>query len=74
VDILLTLFLIFIAYVLGSIPSGLILVKLFSGKDIRQVESGRTGGTSAMRAPAIMPGILTGTLDMLKSSAAVWLQ
>jgi glycerol-3-phosphate acyltransferase PlsY len=70
---LLTLFLLFLAYVLGSVPSGLIIVKVFSGKDLRQVESGRTGGTNAMRAAGYYAGILTGALDMLKAAVAVWL-
>ena len=39
-----------IGYILGSIPFGLIIVKLKTGKDIRTVESGRTGGTNAVRA------------------------
>ena len=41
---------IFLAYLIGSIPFGLIIVKLTTGKDIRSVASGRTGGTNAMRA------------------------
>jgi glycerol-3-phosphate acyltransferase PlsY len=72
-EILLTVFLLFLSYVLGSIPSGLIIVKLFSGKDIRDVESGRTGGTNAMRAAGYYAGLMTGTLDMLKAAVAVWL-
>lgn len=71
--ILSILFLLFLSYVLGSIPSGLIIVKLFSGKDIRQVESGRTGGTNAMRAAGYYAGVMTGTLDLLKAAFAVWL-
>ena len=72
-DILQILFLIFLAYLLGSIPSGLIIVMLFSGKDIRRVESGRTGGTNAMRAAGYYAGVLTGILDLLKAAVAVWL-
>ena len=72
-NILLTVFLLFLSYVLGSIPSGLIIVKLFSGKDIRDVESGRTGGTNAMRAAGYYAGVMTAILDMLKAAVAVWL-
>ncbi|HLE15721.1 MAG TPA: glycerol-3-phosphate acyltransferase [Anaerolineales bacterium] len=72
-DVLQILFLIFLAYLLGSIPSGLIIVMLFSGKDIRRVESGRTGGTNAMRAAGYYAGVLTGILDLLKAAVAVWL-
>ncbi|MBK8428740.1 MAG: glycerol-3-phosphate acyltransferase [Lewinellaceae bacterium] len=48
---------IFLAYVFGSIPFGLLIVKLKTGKDIREVESGRTGGTNAMRAAGFWGGV-----------------
>jgi glycerol-3-phosphate acyltransferase PlsY len=59
-------------YVLGSIPFGLLIVKLKTGKDIRDVESGRTGGTNAMRAAGLWAGLATALLDILKGAAAVW--
>ena len=62
-----------ISYLLGSVPSGLLLVKLISGKDLRAIESGRTGGTNAMRAAGFWVGLGTAILDMLKSAASVWL-
>jgi glycerol-3-phosphate acyltransferase PlsY len=62
-----------LGYLLGSIPSGLIIVKLKTGKDIRQVESGRTGGTNAMRAAGFWAGVLTAFSDILKGTLAVWL-
>lgn len=61
-----------IGYLLGSIPFGLIIVKLKTGKDIRQVESGRTGGTNAVRAAGFGAGLLTAILDILKGAVAVW--
>jgi glycerol-3-phosphate acyltransferase PlsY len=61
-----------IAYFFGSIPFGLLVVKLKTGKDIREVESGRTGGTNAMRAAGFWAGLLTAMLDILKGAAAVW--
>ncbi len=60
-------------YVFGSIPLGLIVVKLMSGKDIRTIASGRTGGTNAMRAAGPWAGVLTAVLDILKAAATVWL-
>ncbi len=60
-------------YVIGSIPFGLIIVKLMTGKDIRSVASGRTGGTNAMRAAGPWAGVLTAVLDILKAAATVWL-
>ncbi len=38
------------SYIIGSVPFGLIVVKLINGRDIRTVASGRTGGTNAMRS------------------------
>jgi glycerol-3-phosphate acyltransferase PlsY len=61
-----------LAYIFGSIPFGLLIVKLKTGKDIRNIESGRTGGTNAMRAAGFWAGLLTALLDILKGAAAVW--
>lgn len=63
---------IFLAYLFGSIPFGLLIVKLKTGKDIREVESGRTGGTNAMRAAGFWAGFATALLDILKGAGAVW--
>jgi acyl phosphate:glycerol-3-phosphate acyltransferase len=60
-------------YIFGSIPFGLIVVKSMTGKDIRTIASGRTGGTNAMRAAGPWAGILTAILDILKAAATVWL-
>ncbi|HXF84717.1 MAG TPA: glycerol-3-phosphate acyltransferase [Anaerolineales bacterium] len=64
---------IIMGYILGSIPFGLLIVKLKTGKDVRQVESGRTGGTNVARAAGFWAGFLTAILDILKGAAAVWL-
>jgi glycerol-3-phosphate acyltransferase PlsY len=61
-----------LAYLLGSIPFGVIIVKLSTGKDVRQVESGRTGGTNAMRAAGVWAGLATALLDVLKGVGAVF--
>ncbi|RPI93827.1 MAG: glycerol-3-phosphate acyltransferase [Chloroflexi bacterium] len=60
-------------YIIGSIPFGLLIVKSKTGKDIRNIESGRTGGTNAVRAAGFGAGLLTAILDVLKGAAAVWL-
>ncbi len=62
-----------IGYVIGSIPFGLLIVKMKTGKDIRQVESGRTGGTNAVRAAGFGAGLLTAILDILKGASSVWM-
>jgi acyl phosphate:glycerol-3-phosphate acyltransferase len=62
-----------LGYIIGSIPFGLLIVKFKTGKDIREVESGRTGGTNALRAAGFGAGLLTAILDILKGAAAVWI-
>lgn len=62
-----------LGYIIGSIPFGLLIVKLKTGKDIRTVESGRTGGTNAVRAAGLGAGLLTAALDILKGATAVWI-
>jgi len=62
-----------IGYIIGSIPFGLLIVKSKTGKDIRTIESGRTGGTNAVRAAGLGAGLLTAIFDILKGAASVWL-
>ncbi len=61
------------SYLMGSIPCGYLLVKAATGKDVRQIESGRTGGTNTMRATNFQLGLLTSILDILKSACTVWI-
>lgn len=61
------------AYLLGSIPFGLLLGKLLSGKDVRSVGSGNIGATNVARAAGAGAGILTLLLDAAKGAFAVWL-
>jgi glycerol-3-phosphate acyltransferase PlsY len=68
-----TLFILVISYLLGSIPFGWIIVKLATGRDIRGIESGRTGGTNVWRAAGVAAGAVTAILDVLKGAAAVWI-
>jgi len=61
------------AYLVGSIPFGLILTRLLTGQDIRILGSGRTGGTNAGRIGGLWVGVITTLLDGLKAASAVWL-
>lgn len=72
-DILISLGILLAAYLIGSIPFGYIIVYLTTGIDVRQVESGRTGGTNAMRAAGFWAGIGTAFLDTLKGATVTWL-
>lgn len=72
VSILIAASVVLLAYFFGSIPFGLLIVKIFTGKDIRAVASGRTGGTNAARAAGAIAGLLTAAMDCLKGAAGVW--
>jgi glycerol-3-phosphate acyltransferase PlsY len=61
------------AYLLGSIPTGYLLVRIFRRQDIRAVGSGNIGATNVLRFGGVSLGIITFILDVLKGSAAVWL-
>jgi len=61
-----------LGYLLGSIPVGLWVCRLY-GVDIRTVGSGRTGGTNAWRAAGLKAGIPTIIGDAIKGAVAVWL-
>jgi glycerol-3-phosphate acyltransferase PlsY len=72
-QVLINIGVLILAYLLGSVPFGLLIVKLRTGQDIRNIASGRTGGTNAMRAAGFWAGILTALFDILKGAGAVWL-
>jgi glycerol-3-phosphate acyltransferase PlsY len=61
------------SYLIGSIPFGYLIVKLTTGEDIRQIQSGRTGGTNTMRAAGLWAGFLTATFDITKGAFSVQL-
>ena len=60
-----------IAYLLGSIPFGYLLVLLFRKEDIRQTGSGNIGATNVIRSGSRWLGILTLLLDLGKGYVAV---
>ena len=60
-----------ISYLMGSIPFGLILTKIFLKKDIREVGSGNIGATNVLRTGNKAVGYLTLTLDVLKAVTPV---
>jgi len=55
------------SYLMGSIPFGLILTKIFLNKDIRKIGSGNIGATNVLRAGNKIVGYLTLMLDVLKA-------
>ena len=56
-----------ISYLMGSIPFGLILTKIFLKKDIREIGSGNIGATNVLRTGNKTMGYLTLVLDVLKA-------
>ena len=58
------------SYLLGSIPFGYILLRIFHGQDVRQTGSGNIGATNVARSSPVL-GILTLFLDALKGATAV---
>jgi glycerol-3-phosphate acyltransferase PlsY len=62
-----------VAYLLGSIPTGYLLVRLFRKQDIRTLGSGNIGATNVIRSGAWGLGAATFILDTLKGCTAVWL-
>jgi glycerol-3-phosphate acyltransferase PlsY len=62
-----------LAYLLGSIPWGLVLTRWFTAIDIRQHGSGNIGATNVRRLAGMPLGLLTLTGDVLKGAVPVYL-
>lgn len=62
-----------LAYLLGSIPFGLLLSKAMGEGDLRKIGSGNIGATNAMRTGNKKLAALTLLLDMFKGTIAVWI-
>lgn len=60
-----------VAYLLGSLPFGYLIVRARLGADIRETGSGGTGATNVSRRAGKLAGVLTLVLDALKGGAAV---
>ncbi|MCH1625662.1 glycerol-3-phosphate 1-O-acyltransferase PlsY [Fredinandcohnia quinoae] len=58
------------AYLLGSIPSGLLVGKIGFGIDIRQHGSGNLGGTNTFRTLGVKAGLIVTIADILKGTLA----
>lgn len=61
---------IILAYLIGSIPSGLIIGKVFYNTDIREHGSGNLGGTNTFRTLGIKAGLVVTIADILKGTLA----
>ena len=65
------IFSIIISYLLGSIPFGVLITKLFNKGDLRKVGSGNIGATNVMRVGGLRLAGLVWILDMIKAVIAV---
>lgn len=60
-----------VAYLIGSIPTGFIIVKLFTGQDIRTIGSGSTGATNVKRVMGKKWFFIVMVLDAIKGAVPV---
>ena len=70
---MLIVFVLLLAYLVGSIPSGLWIGKLFYGIDIREHGSGNLGGTNTFRTLGKKAGLIVTIMDVLKGTLATML-
>src|ERR1700675_431883 len=68
-----SLWIVVLAYLLGSVPVGYLLVRIFCKQDIRTVGSGNIGATNVLRSGGKGLGAATFVLDVLKGASAVLL-
>lgn len=62
-----------LAYLLGAIPMGYVMARVFKGIDIRQSGSGNVGATNVLRTVGKVPAIITLLFDISKGAIAVTL-
>ncbi|EJY54998.1 hypothetical protein URH17368_2152 [Alicyclobacillus hesperidum URH17-3-68] len=62
-----------IAYIIGSISTSTLVVRLVSGRDIREEGSGNAGATNTMRAIGTKWGVVVLLADALKGMIALWI-
>ncbi|MGB0388392.1 MAG: glycerol-3-phosphate 1-O-acyltransferase PlsY [Ardenticatenaceae bacterium] len=62
---------ILLAYLLGSFPTGYLLGRMMGNVDVREIGSGRTGGSNVLRSAGKKAGVATMILDVAKGALAV---
>lgn len=70
---ILKIILVIAAYLLGSVPFGLLFARLFGGEDPRRVGSGNIGATNIRRTAGTVAGALTLAADILKGAIPTYL-
>lgn len=67
------LLLVALAYLMGSLPTALLVVRAVTGGDVRETGSGNVGGTNALRAAGWRVGASVTLVDIAKGAIPVWL-
>ncbi len=62
-----------VAYLIGGIPFGYLIVRFTTGRDVREMGSGNIGATNVLRTTGRTVAIVTLLLDIAKGFFAVWL-
>ncbi len=62
-----------LAYLMGSLPTALLVVRAVTGGDVRETGSGNVGGTNALRAAGWRVGAAVTLVDIAKGAIPVWL-
>lgn len=70
-EILSKIGIVFLAYLMGSIPTSVWVGKIFYGVDVREHGSGNAGATNTIRVLGLLPGIVVFIVDVLKGYLAV---
>jgi glycerol-3-phosphate acyltransferase PlsY len=65
--------LVVLAYLLASLPTAYLLVRLRTGGDVRRAGSGNVGATNALRVAGWRIGVAVTLVDIAKGSVAVWI-
>jgi len=63
---------ILIAYLIGAVPFGLLVARIFGVRDIRKIGSGNIGATNVLRTLGIKAAVWVYLLDIGKGAAVVW--
>jgi glycerol-3-phosphate acyltransferase PlsY len=62
-----------IGYLIGAIPTGVLITRLWRAPDVRQVGSGHVGTTNTYRQAGLVAAVLVALVDLFKGVAVVWL-
>jgi len=72
-DFLLPLLVAIGGYLIGAFPTGVVVTRLWGGRDVRQTGSGHSGTTNTYRQAGLLAAVLVFIVDLVKGLLAVWL-